>query len=96
MLSLFDPFMLLPFILFVFSSCRESVLSLASEIEVDRFKTSYGGDLVATLSSVSGYILALRQTISGCVPVSIFMSSFGVAPRSVINVPQIWPPTYGY
>jgi hypothetical protein len=43
MLSLFDPFMLLPFILFVFSSCRESVLSLASEIEVDRFKTSYGG-----------------------------------------------------
>jgi hypothetical protein len=43
MLSLFDPFMMLPFILFLFPSYRESYLSLAGEIEVDRFKTSYGG-----------------------------------------------------
>jgi hypothetical protein len=72
MLSLFDPFMLLPLILFLFPSCRESVLSLASEIEVYCFKTSYDGDLVATLSPVSGYILALRQTISGCAPAYYF------------------------
>ncbi len=40
MLSLYDPF-----ILFLFSSCRESFISLASEIEVDCFnyKTSCDG-----------------------------------------------------
>jgi hypothetical protein len=93
MLLLFDPFMLLPFILFLFPSCRESVLSLASEIEVGCFKTSYGGDLVVTLSPVSGYILALRQTISGCVPAFLLSKLMSMKAILVLLIPQhslIW------
>jgi hypothetical protein len=66
MLSLYDD----PFILFLFSSCRESFYLWQVKLKwiASTTKQVMMDGLVATLSSIPGHILALGQEASGRLP----------------------------